>query len=93
MPNVFSSPIAAGDRVYFTGREGTTIVLKTGPTYEVLATNTLDDDFDASPALADNVMYLRGRKHLYALAPRSGAKPTLPIVKLRAPPAHVFSSV
>ena len=68
VPNVFSSPVAAGDRVYFTGREGTTIVLKTGPTYEVLATNTLDDDFDASPALAGNEMYMRGNKFLYALA-------------------------
>ena len=68
LPNVFSSPVAAGNRVYFTGREGTTIVLRTGPTYEVLATNTLDDDFDASPALADNDMYLRGHKYLYAIA-------------------------
>jgi len=68
LPNVFSSPVAAGDRVYFTGREGTTTVLKTGPTYEVLATNTLDDDFDASPALAGNEMYLRGHKFLYAIA-------------------------
>ena len=68
LPNVFSSPVAAGDRVYFTGREGTTIVLKTGPTYEVLATNSLDDDFDASPALAGNDMYLRGNRYLYGIA-------------------------
>jgi hypothetical protein len=68
VPNVFSSPVAAGDRVYFTGREGTTTVLKTGPTYEVLATNTLDDDFDASPALAGSDLYLRGNRFLYALA-------------------------
>ncbi len=68
LPNVFSSPVAARGHVYFTGREGTTIVLKTGPTYEVLATNVLDDSFDASPALADNDMYLRGNKYLYAIA-------------------------
>ena len=68
VPNVFSSPVAAGDRVYFTGREGTTIVLKTGPTYEVLATNVLDDDFDASAVMVDSDMYLRGNKYLYAIA-------------------------
>lgn len=68
VPNVFSSPVAAGDRVYFTGREGTTTVLKTGPTYEVLAINTLDDDFDASPALAGSDLYLRGNRFLYAIA-------------------------
>ena len=68
VPNVFSSPVAARGRVYFTGREGSTIVLKTGPSYEVLAKNTLDDGFDASPALVDNEMYMRGYKYLYAIA-------------------------
>ena len=68
LPNVFSSPVAARGRVYFTGREGATIVVKSGPTFEVLAKNMLDDGFDASPALAGNDMYLRGNKYLYAIA-------------------------
>jgi outer membrane protein assembly factor BamB len=68
LPNVFSSPVAAGERVYFTGREGTTLVIRSGPKYEVLATNTLDDGFDASPVLVDNEIYLRGYKHLYSIA-------------------------
>jgi outer membrane protein assembly factor BamB len=42
-------------------------VLKHGPTYEVLAENTLDDGFDASMALVDNEIYLRGYKYLYAI--------------------------
>ena len=45
-----------------------TLVIRNGSTYEVLASNTLDDGFDASPALVDNVMYLRGYKSLYAIA-------------------------
>ena len=68
LPNVFSSPVGAAGRVYLTGREGTTLVIKQGPTYEVLAKNTLDDGFDASPALADHDLYLRGYKYLYCLA-------------------------
>jgi outer membrane protein assembly factor BamB len=67
LPNVFSSPVAAQGRVYFTGREGSTLVLKSGPTFEVLATNRLDDGFDASPALVGNEMYMRGYKYLYAI--------------------------
>ena len=67
VPNVFSSPVAAKGRVYVPGREGTTIVIKSGPKYEVLAKNTLDDGFDASPALVDNELYLRGYKYLYAI--------------------------
>jgi outer membrane protein assembly factor BamB len=68
LPNVFSSPVAARGRVYLSGREGATVVLKAGPTYEVLATNRLDDGFDASPALVDTEMFLRGHKYLYAIA-------------------------
>ena len=68
LPNVFSSPVAARGRVYFTGREGSTLVIRSGSTFEVLAKNTLDDGFDASPALVDNEIYLRGYNHLYSIA-------------------------
>jgi len=68
IPNVFASPVAARGRVYFPGREGSTVVVKSGPTFEVLAKNTLDDGFDASPALVDNEIYLRGHKYLYCIA-------------------------
>jgi outer membrane protein assembly factor BamB len=67
-PNVFSSPVAAAGRIYIAGRDGTTVVLKHGATFEVLAENTLDDGFDASPALVDSDLYLRGYKYLYAVA-------------------------
>jgi outer membrane protein assembly factor BamB len=67
LPNVFASPVAARGRVYFTGREGTTLVIRSGPTFEVLAKNQLNDGFDASPALVDNEILLRGYKFLYSL--------------------------
>ena len=60
VPNVFASPVGAKGRVYFPGQEGTTLVIKHGPAFEVLAKNALDDGFDASPALVDNEIYLRG---------------------------------
>jgi len=68
VPNVFASPVAARGRVYFPGREGTTAVIRSGPDFEVLATNALDDGFDASPALVDGEIYLRGYRYLYAIA-------------------------
>jgi outer membrane protein assembly factor BamB len=43
-------------------------VIKPGPTLQVVATNTLDDHFDASPALVAGEMYLRGVKSLYCVA-------------------------
>jgi outer membrane protein assembly factor BamB len=67
VPEVFSSPVGAAGRVYITGRDGATIVIRNGAKYEVLATNTLDDGFDASPALVDTEIYLRGYKKLYSI--------------------------
>ena len=67
-PEVFSSPVGADGRVYVTSRDGVTTVIKHGTTYEVLAENTLDDGFDASPALIDNEMFLRGISYLYAIS-------------------------
>jgi outer membrane protein assembly factor BamB len=67
LPNVFASPVAARGRVYFTGREGATLVIRSGPAFEVLAKNQLEDSFDASAALADDHIYMRGYKYLYAI--------------------------
>jgi outer membrane protein assembly factor BamB len=67
MGEVFSSPVGAAGRVYILGRDGVALVLKHGAAYEVLARNTLDDGFDASPALVGDTMYLRGYKYLYAI--------------------------
>ncbi len=67
LPNVFSSPVGAQGRVYLTGREGSTLVIRRGTDFEVMAMNTLDDGFDASPALVDNEIYLRGTRYLYSI--------------------------
>jgi outer membrane protein assembly factor BamB len=67
-PNVFSSPVGASGRVYIAGREGTTVVLRHGPAFQILAENTLDDGFDASPAVVDRELFLRGTRFLYCIA-------------------------
>jgi len=67
VPNVFASPVGAKGRIYFPGQDGTTLVIKQGPAFEVLAKNALDDGFEASPALVDGELYLRGRKSLYSI--------------------------
>ncbi len=67
-PEVFSSPVGADGRVYITGRDGVTLVLKHAPALEILAENTLDDGFDASPALVDGEIFMRGHRYLYAIS-------------------------
>ncbi len=68
VPNVFASPASAGGRIYIPGKDGGTAVLKAGRTFQTLATNTLDDGFDASPVLVEGDLYLRGHKYLYAIS-------------------------
>lgn len=65
---VYSSPVGAAGRVYVTGRKGFTLVMKSGPAFEVLARNKLDDRFTASAALVGRELYLRGHGSLYCIA-------------------------
>ena len=68
---VYASPVAAAGNIYVTGRAGTTVVLAGGDEFKVLATNHLDDAFDASAAVVGDALYLRGRTHLYCLGEKS----------------------
>jgi outer membrane protein assembly factor BamB len=68
VPNVYASPIGAAGRIYVAGREGTTAVIRRGPEFEVLATNVLEDGFDASPVAVDSELYLRGQRYLYRIS-------------------------
>lgn len=70
LPCVFSSPVGAGGRVYLTSRNGVTVVIKQADKLEVLATNRLDENFDASPAVAGKELFLRGKRYLYCIAVR-----------------------
>jgi len=66
---VYASPVSAGDRVYVLGREGTCVVLKKGPKFEVLAVNTLADSrSDASIALVEKQLFLRTAHNLYCIS-------------------------
>ena len=61
-----STPVIAGDKLIIAGRDGTIVVLKTGREFEVLAKNKLGEDTTASPAIANDVLYIRTEKALYA---------------------------
>jgi outer membrane protein assembly factor BamB len=67
LTTVYASPIGAIDRIYLVGREGTTLVIERSNSLNVLARNHLDEAFDASPAVVDNELFLRGHTHLYCI--------------------------
>lgn len=67
LANIYASPVAAANRLYFAGRDGTTVVMSAESSPRILATNRLEDLIDASPALAGRQLFLRGQHHLYCL--------------------------
>lgn len=65
--NYAASPIYADGRIYFFSQQGKTTVIKPGRTFQVLATNALDDGFMASPAVSGKALFLRTKTHLYRI--------------------------
>lgn len=68
LSGVYASPAGAAERVYIIGRNGAAMVLKASDTFEIIASNKLEDRFEASPALVGKEIFLRGREHLYCIA-------------------------
>ena len=68
LKQIYASPVGAGGRIYIADRAGSTMVLKQSDTFEILARNTLDEGFDASPVVIGDELYLKGSDHLYCIA-------------------------
>ncbi len=66
--STYASPIAAGGHVYLTGRSGTTVVISDGEKMNVVATNSVGEGVDATPAAVDDELFIRGEKHLFCIA-------------------------
>ena len=67
----YASPVAANGHIYFASlADGTITVLKAGSnTPEVVAKNPpLGERLAATPAIADNTLYVRTAEHLYAFS-------------------------
>ncbi len=62
----FASPVLADGRIYLASDRGTITVVKAGDMFEVLAHNDLGDPIIASPVMAENILYIRSAKALWA---------------------------
>jgi len=66
----YCSPILAGGKIYLATRQGSVHVLKAGPEYELLATNSFESDgsdFNGTPAIAGDKILIRSNKFLYCV--------------------------
>jgi len=65
--SVYASPITAGGHVYVTGRSGAIVVLKDGKEFEIVASNSVGEGVDATPAAVDQQLFIRGASHLFCI--------------------------
>jgi len=63
----YGSPIWVNSLLYCINREGNVLVIKAATTYELLASNSLGEKSQATPAVADGRMYLRTYSHLISI--------------------------
>jgi outer membrane protein assembly factor BamB len=64
---ISSSPVAVGNKLFFTNDEGETYVVEAGPAFKLLRVNHLNARVIASPALVDGTWYWRTATDLIAI--------------------------
>jgi len=67
MGRQYSSAVLANGLVYMPNDEGIITVIKPGPTFEAISRNAIGERMNASPALSNGKIYLRGYKHLFCI--------------------------
>ncbi len=73
-PGTYSaSPVLADGKIYVTNEEGLTTIFKSGPKFEVVAENNMDEYCLSTIAISEGQLFLRTEKALYAIGKR---KPT-----------------
>jgi len=72
IPATFTaSPVAVGGKILITSEDGDTFVIKAGPRYEILRTNSVSEPVYASMSLAQGKILIRGEKNLYCIGQKT----------------------
>jgi len=67
--NLKASPVGANGKLYLATEDGDVVVLRMGEKFEVVGTNTLEDQvFIATPVIAGGELFLRGQNHLFCIS-------------------------
>jgi outer membrane protein assembly factor BamB len=59
--------VAGDGKLYFTSEDGHIYVVKAGPKFELLATNSMNEVCIATPAISDGRLIVRTESHVYAI--------------------------
>lgn len=66
--NFFSSPVIADGKIFCGSRDGELVAVKLGKQFEILGRSNLDSGMNATPAIANNRLFLRTDTHLISVA-------------------------
>ena len=66
--NYYASPIAGDGKIYVTGENGYIVVLEAGPKPKFLAKNDMGDSCIATPAIANDRLFVRTLNKLYCIS-------------------------
>ncbi len=64
----YASPVAADGKIFLASASGKVTVLKADAQWEIIATNNLDEEIWATPAIAGRNLYIRTRSALYSFS-------------------------
>ena len=70
-PGTYSaSPVLADGKIYVTNEDGVTTIFKSGPKFEIVAENNMDDYCLSTIAISEGQLFLRTEKALHAIGKR-----------------------
>jgi outer membrane protein assembly factor BamB len=62
-----ASPVAVGDRIYFSSEDGDVYVVQAGREFRMVAHNSMGEVCMATPAISEGVLFIRTQGHLVAI--------------------------
>jgi outer membrane protein assembly factor BamB len=62
-----SSPVASDGRLFLSSEDGDIFVVRGGPTFALVATNSMGEPIMATPAIAHRTIFVRTERHLVAI--------------------------
>jgi outer membrane protein assembly factor BamB len=68
----YSSAVLVNGLVYLPNDEGVITIIKPGPKFEYVAKNPMGEKMNASPAISNGKIYIRGYQHLFCIGKNGG---------------------
>ena len=70
--NFSASPVVIDGKIYAPNEEGSLYVFSAAPAFELLGKNEMGEGIMASPAVANQRLYVRGKEHLFCIGKPAG---------------------